>query len=236
LPPGSDCLDVGSGRGTIAVWLAHSLPSGQVTAVDLDHEAFLDDRPPNLTLETGDIRQLPLPSAAFDLIHGRAILGFIPTRVDLLTEFFSAIKPGGAILLTEMDFGKIAAGPDKVWAAFWTSYLAFADAQDWDLRLGGKLPHMLAQAGFVDVDCRHIAPTLNIASQTASGAEARTWSLTLATLAPKLIGGGFMAESQLSAAIDVIRNPNAYTPGPGFGVVTARKPIAGADHSTQGSA
>ncbi|MCG8546167.1 MAG: hypothetical protein MJE12_18370, partial [Alphaproteobacteria bacterium] len=158
--------------------------------------------------------------------HVRALLGFLPTRYQVLERIKSALKPGGSFVVTEMDFGAVAAGPSRFWATFWTAYLEFADSQDWDFRFGGRLPRLLDRAGFVDIDARHIAPILNNVGDTPGAAEARTWSLTLATLAPKIIGGGFMPEAMLREALEIIRNKNSWVPGPGFMVATARRPIA----------
>ncbi|WP_421723251.1 hypothetical protein [Bauldia sp.] len=84
------------------------------------------------------------------------------------------------------------------------------------------MPRLLAGLGFTEIDARHIQPILNHAGNTPGAAEAETWSLTLA---PKLIDGGYMPEAMLREALGIIRNPNAWTPGPGFMVVAARRSL-----------
>lgn len=222
LPTDATCLDIGSGRGTMAIWLAESMPDATVVAGDLDHKSFKPNELPNLRLEEMDANTADLGDGVYDLIHCRALLCFLPAKMAVLQRIKRALKPGGAFVVTEMDFGHIAKGPSGFWSTFWTAYLEFADAQEWDFRLGARLPRMLAQVGFTDIDARHIAPILNVEGETAGAAEAKTWSLTLATLAPKLIEGGFMPEVMLRDALAMIRNPNSWTAGPGFMAIAAR--------------
>ena len=228
LPPAPHCLDIGSGRGTMAIWLAETWPDGTVVAGDLDHNSFKPNQCANLRLEVMDANTADLGEGVYDLIHCRALLCFLPDKLAVLKRIARALKPRGALVVTEMDFGRIAAGPSRFWASFWTAYLEFADAQEWDFRFGARLPRLLAQAGFTAIDARHIAPMLNLGpetDQTAGAAETRTWSLTLATLAPRLLDGGFMPEPMLRDALALIRNQGAWTPGPGFMMATARRPV-----------
>ena len=226
LPLEAQCLDLGSGRGSMAVWLAETFNEGQVLALDIDIGGFKPHDLTNLTVEQRDLREAVLGEERYDLIHGRALLGFLPTRYELLDRLKSALKPGGALVVTEMDFAPIAAGPSRFWAAFWTAYLEFARAQDWDLELGGRLPALLSRLGFKPISAKHVAPILNHAGETPGAAEAQTWSLTLASLAPQLIEGGFMTETMLRDALAMIRAPGGWTAGPGFMLVTALRPAA----------
>ena len=218
------CLDVGTGRGSVAIWLAKTMPDATVVAGDLDLSSVKQEDLPNLKLLKMDVRTEELGEAAYDLIHCRALLGFVPAYYEVLQRIHRALRPGGSFVATEMDFASVAAGPSRFWATFWTAYLGFSAAQNWDFELGGRLPRLLARLGFTEIDARHIQPILNHAGDTPGAAEAETWSLTLATLAPKLIGEGHMPEPMLREALDIIRNPKAWTPGPGFMVVTARRP------------
>lgn len=226
LPANAKCLDIGSGRGTISIWLAETMPDATVIAGDLEHTTFKKNNLSNLAVVDLDARTDAIGEEVYDLIHCRALLGFLPTRYEVLGRIKDALKPGGALVVTEMDFGRIAAGPNRFWATFWTSYLEFARAQDWDFELGGRLPQLLDRLGFSPINAKHIAPILNAINDTPGAAEAKTWSLTLATLAPRLINGGFMTESMLRDALAMIRKEESWTAGPGFMLATARKPVA----------
>lgn len=230
LPANASCLDIGTGRGSIAVWLAETMPNATVVAGDIDVSTFVDNTLPNLRVGQLDARTDDLGNGIYDLVHCRALLGFLPTRYAVLERIKRALKPGGAFVVTEMDFGRIAAGPSRFWAAFWTAYLDFAKAQDWDFELGARLPRLLDRLGFSPVNAKHIAPILNLAGETPGAAEAETWSLTLATLAPQLIGGGFMTETMLRDALAMIREAGSWTAGPGFLLATARVPVEAKVH------
>ncbi len=225
LPANAKCLDIGCGRGTMAIWLAETLPDATVVAGDIDNSTFKKNDLSNLRVVQMDASTDKIGQDEYDLIHCRALLCFLPTRFKVLDRFKSAPKPGGALVMTEMDFGRIAAGPSRFWAAFWTAYLEFASAQDWDLAFGARLPRLLDRLGFSPINARHIAPILNPNNETPGSAEARTWSLTLATLAPQLIEGGFMTETMLRDALKMIREPGSWTARPGFMLVAARRPL-----------
>ncbi len=225
LPAHAACLDIGTGRGSVALWLAETFPDANVIASDLDVSSVRENTLPNLSVKEFDLRSEDLGSGQYDLIHCRAVLCFLPTRIEVLSGILRSLNQGGAFVATEMDFGRVASGPSRFWATFWTAYLEFAASQGWDLKFGGTLPHVLAKSGYSEIDARHIQPILNISGNTAGSAEAETWSLTLSTLAPQLIGGGFMSKSMLTEALSIIRNPEAWTAGPGFMVTSARRPI-----------
>lgn len=225
LPANATCLDIGTGRGTIAVWLAETMPDASVVAGDLDTSTFKANDLRNVKVVELDAQAGDFGNEVYDLVHCRALLGFLPTRYAVLDRIKRALKPRGTLVVTEMDFGRIAAGPSQFWAAFWTAYVEFAKAQDWDFELGARLPRLLDRLGFSPVNAKHIAPILNAAGETPGAAEARTWSLTLATLAPQLIGGGFMTERMLRDALGMIREAGSWIAGPGFMLATAHKPV-----------
>ena len=225
LPKNAHCLDIGAGRGSVAIWLAQTLPGSDVIASDLDLSSVKENTLSNLSLKKIDLRCDDLGSEVYDLVHCRAVLCFLPTRTEVLSAILKSLKPGGAFVVTEMDFRRIASGPSRFWAMFWTAYLEFAASQGWDLEFGAALPGILAKSGFTEIDARHIQPILNHSGNTAGAAGTETWSLTLATLAPQLIGGGFMTKGMLTDALSIIRNPEAWTTGPGFMVTSARRSV-----------
>ncbi len=224
LPPDATCLDLGAGYGTMAIWMAERFPDGEVFAYDLDDAGFAAHDLPNLRCEAVDVSTADLGEARFDLVHSRATMGFLANRNEVLRRIMTALKPGGSIALCDMDFGPVASGPDPTWARFWSAHLDFARSRDWDFEFGGRAPRLLAELGFEAIVARHIAPILNVASDTPGGAEARTWLLTIERLAPAYMKGGFMTDESVREALALINRPGAWIHGPGFMVVTARRP------------
>src|SRR4051812_23808659 len=85
-------LDVGCGRGLVAVAAARRVPRGQVTGVDIWQEVDLGGNSPaairanaeaagvadRLTVDTGDARSLPYPDASFDVVASMTAIHNIP--------------------------------------------------------------------------------------------------------------------------------------------------------------
>ena len=107
---GWQCLEVGFGAGGVALWLAERVGStGRVVAVDLDPR-FLDGHGrANLEVRKHDVAADPLEEAAFDLAHARAVLDLVPDRQRALERMLSALRPGGWLVLEEIDIGGIMA-------------------------------------------------------------------------------------------------------------------------------
>ncbi|MFI7677214.1 class I SAM-dependent methyltransferase [Actinophytocola sp. NPDC049390] len=99
---GWHCLDVGTGGGTVAAWLADRVgPAGSVLATDLTRPAAAR----GVTPLPHDITRDPLPDNAFDLIVARLVLRHLPARDDVLGRLVRALKPGGLLQIDEFDTG-----------------------------------------------------------------------------------------------------------------------------------
>lgn len=169
--PGWRCLEIGAGAGGIARWLADQVGSGgQVLATDLDTRFLQNHGRSNLDVLTHDIVGDPL-DGPFDLIHARAVLTHLPAREKVLDRLVAALRPGGRILIEDVDFGPTAA---KALAAFVSRppaerdameriYLAIAkvfSAIGADPSIGSRLPEMLAAAGLTEVGAEIHAPVV----------------------------------------------------------------------------
>ena len=103
---GWHCLEVGFGAGGVALWLAGQVGStGRVVATDLDPRFLAGHGRANLDVRQHDIVTDPLEGAAFDLAHARAVLEHIPDRQRALQRMISAVRPGGWLVLEDIDFG-----------------------------------------------------------------------------------------------------------------------------------
>lgn len=108
LPPGSCCIDVGAGLGTVAQHLAAGLgPTGTVVATDLVD--YADPRDPvHLTRKFHDLTDTDLPGGPYDLVFARALLHFLPRADHLLRRLERALRPGGVVAVETFDFGAAA--------------------------------------------------------------------------------------------------------------------------------
>ncbi|MGA8112289.1 MAG: methyltransferase domain-containing protein [Actinocatenispora sp.] len=100
--PGWRCLDIGSGAGSVAAWLADRVgPTGHVTATDVKPE-YIAPRD-NLTVLAHDIDRDPAPGGGYDLIHARMVFVHLPNREQVLAQLVSALRPGGLMVLSDCD-------------------------------------------------------------------------------------------------------------------------------------
>ena len=114
---GARCLEIGTGGGSIARWLAARVgPEGRVVAVDLDPRWFEHDGSPQLEVRQLDVVTGPIPHGPWDLIHERLVLQHVPERLDVLDELVARLAPGGWLVLEDFDTGEVRStdrgGPD----------------------------------------------------------------------------------------------------------------------------
>lgn len=112
-------LDVGCGSGLLLVGAAHRLTTGHATGIDLwltrDQSSNQKDAPlenaaaegvrDRVSVETGDMRKLPFADASFDVVLSHWAVHNLehqPDRAAALAEMTRVLRPGGAILLTDI--------------------------------------------------------------------------------------------------------------------------------------
>jgi ubiquinone/menaquinone biosynthesis C-methylase UbiE len=98
------CLEIGGGNGSIAEWLcSRAGAGGRVVATDLEPHFLLELRHPNLTALRHDVAADELTEGQFDLVHARLVLSHLPERDAVLAKLVRALKPGGWILVEDVD-------------------------------------------------------------------------------------------------------------------------------------
>lgn len=96
-------LEVGAGSGAWAVHAANDYPNAEVIAIDISP---LPERalPKNLRFLQMDVCQtLPFDDESFDVVHARFVLMHLPHFRDTLARISALIKPGGHLILEEID-------------------------------------------------------------------------------------------------------------------------------------
>jgi SAM-dependent methyltransferase len=119
LYPGTSILDIASGHGIPAFYLAEQVgPTGQVLAIDHSERQVESARAiqgaqlPWLRFECLDMRALPLHLPCFDRITGNlSVMFFRPKRFEVVQGLVRHLKPGGQLVLTFPSLGTF----DSLW-------------------------------------------------------------------------------------------------------------------------
>jgi ubiquinone/menaquinone biosynthesis C-methylase UbiE len=209
------CLEVGGGAGSIASWLADRVgPTGSVLATDLDTR-FLDGHSrANLEVRTHNVVTDPLDEAAFDLVHARAVLVHLPDRRQVLKRLVAALRPGGWLLLEDVDFAGATARtlaqyvtmPPPAPAAVERIYLAVASvfaASGADPSYGSRLTGTLADAGLAHVSAELHTPVV-------SGGSEQWTRGTVEQLAERLVATGLTTADDIEMFLTASAQPSSY--------------------------
>jgi SAM-dependent methyltransferase len=206
IAPGSRCLEVGAGRGSVARWLSAGVGAdGHVVAADLAPR-FLTELPDNVEVRTLDIRDAELERASYDLVHCRALLMHLPDPAAALRTMVAALRPGGLLLAEEADYGLLAYGghPDAAWATANAHrvFAALSSAKALNAYLGRALPGLLVAAG------------LEFAGADVDSAVARFGEpayelqrLTVTSAAPSLVAAGLLTDDDRARSRQVLDCP-----------------------------
>lgn len=199
---GWHCLEAGAGHGTLARWLADQVgPSGRVMATDVDIR-LLTDLPSNVLVREHDIARDPLPAEHFDLVHARALLQHVPEREAALRRMIDATKPGGWVVIEDIDWSVFDLQPLP--EPFATLHRAVRQAYEanagYDGGWGRRMLAALLDAGLVDVESRGKVTTMR------GGTPSAEWyAMALERAEPALVQAGLLAPDVVQAALHQAR-------------------------------
>ncbi len=157
---GDRVLDVGCGPGSITLGIAEA--GGHVTGIDVDDAEFADARAyaaghgiDNVEFREGSIYDLGVAEGSIDVCTLFSMLETLDDPLAGLGEVRRALKPGGVVGASSIDYGGlILHGEDVVpLRRFYELRLALWEAQgDVHPSRGRELRGLLLAAGFVQVE------------------------------------------------------------------------------------
>jgi ubiquinone/menaquinone biosynthesis C-methylase UbiE len=200
---GLRCLDVGCGGGDVTFELARRVgPQGRVVAVDID-ETKLDlarqeaaaQRIGNVEFRALDIRTQPLGDS-FDLVYARFLLTHLADPAHALTTLYRALRPGGLLIVEDIDLKGIFVWPETAtFRRYCELFYAVMHKRGGDPDIGPRLPIMLADAGFEQVD-------LHVVQPMATQGEAKLINpLTLENVADAILHDGLATRLEIDTLI-----------------------------------
>ena len=147
--PGWRCLEVGSGRGSMAVWLAEQVGErGHVVATDIDVTYLQRLNIPNLEVRQHNIIDDPVEAlgpGSFDLVCSRLMLFWLAGKQEAaIRAMVECLRPGGWLIDEDGDWGTI--GPVDLSHACYARYHSVWRGGEWwvsrgyDPIFGRKLP------------------------------------------------------------------------------------------------
>jgi SAM-dependent methyltransferase len=221
------CLEVGAGGGSIALWLADRVaPEGSVLATDLDTTVLAGLSHPGLEVRVHDLLDDELPAGAFDLVHARMLLAWLPDPRAALARLIDALEPGGWLLVEELDFASAVPDPrmgpelaerfERMVAAH---HAVIAERHGFDPHCGRRLAGDLADAGLAESGCRGRASMWR-----AGGPGGDIWRMSVEQLRDGVVDMGLMDAAEADAAIALCTDPRFSTLSPVITAAWGRRP------------
>jgi SAM-dependent methyltransferase len=204
--PGWRCLEVGAGRGSMAVWLSEQVgPTGQVVATDIDTRYLARLDLPNLEVIQHDILEDPLDvlgPGSFDLVCSRLMLFHLKgVQEQAIRQMAECLRPGGWLVDEDADWGT-AAPVDPAHPRYERYQQVWREGDWWaprgyDKAFGQKLPVLFERAGLQDLRneastevvrggspwARWWIPTLEVINELGGGDEASRREVEVMTTA-----------------------------------------------------
>ncbi|MEV1319404.1 class I SAM-dependent methyltransferase [Micromonospora arborensis] len=155
---GWKCLDLGTGAGSVARWLADQVsPAGRVVAIDADPRHVATHE--LIDVRTGDVTTLDLGDGVYDLVHARLLLMHLPQREQVLRRAVAALKPGGVLVVSDWDCTHLdemllrgPAGLAEAFVAFQRALVGLAVDNGASPNWAYRVPVAMRDAGLVDVE------------------------------------------------------------------------------------
>jgi SAM-dependent methyltransferase len=217
IQPGWRCLELGGGGGSVTRMLCDRVgPEGRVAAVDLDTRFLEEIEAGNLDVHRQNVLTDGLPGDAYDLIHARMLLMHLPTREKFVEEMAAALRPGGWLLVEEMDVYPLQALAEGVFGDIIGSMVGAFETAGADGHFGRQLPHLFDGAGLESVE-----PVCQVPVFRGDSHFTKMIMASVVQLRP-LLGG--VTDDQLAELSDVFADPTRWFSGFAMYSVRGRSP------------
>ena len=204
---GASCLDLGCGGGDVCVELSRLVgPAGRVLGVDMDAETIAIARREtaaqalaNISFEVAAIDAWH-SREAFDLAYGRFILTHLPDPAAALSRCRALLRPGGQAVFEDIDFtGHFSHPASAAFQRYIGLYSEVVHLAGADPNIGPRVPRLLVEAGFDDVQ-------VNVAQPAGLSGEVKAiHHLTMDYIRAPVLAHGLAGSEEIDAIVRELR-------------------------------
>lgn len=218
--PGSRCLEIGAGSGSIARWLARQVGDPSlVCATDLDTRYLAPLADEGIAVLEHNLLTDDFPAGSFDVIHARAVLEHIPAREEALDRIAQWLAPDGALVLVDCASYPIETSRNDVYRKALQAWVDVIARTGTDYAWTRTFPEPLQRHGYRDVGLAARAPAVQGGTPTA-----KFWSLTLETLRERIVDARVLTDAELDDAQSLLADPEFWDLGPCWVAAWGKRP------------
>jgi ubiquinone/menaquinone biosynthesis C-methylase UbiE len=239
---GMVCLDVGCAGGDVTMELARrTQPGGRAVGLDIDETKIALA---NWDLEESNVRNVEFHQlnifephlapgtwiefdSAFDVVYARFLLTHLTDPANAIAVFSRCLKPGGLVIVEDIDFSGYFIHPDKgsgaeAFRRYRELYCTSVSKRGGDPNIGPRLPLLLKDAGFTGVG-------ISVAQPVALEGEIKLINpLTMENIANTIIDDGLATVDEIEAIVrdlyDFAANPDTVAGLPRIVQTWGRRP------------
>lgn len=226
----SRLLSVGCGPGVFLPEVAEAHPEMEVVGIDISARRVRDAQErfrglPNAHAHQGDAMALPLEENSFDLVFCRFLMEYLPDKPLAVREMMRVCKPGGTILLQDLDGQLLWHFPEDAELRRNTErVIDHLASTGFDPFVGRKLFSLCLGAGLTDV--RVQLDPYHLYAGAIDERQFSQWRTKLEIARPQLVtvlGSEDAARTYSEKFLGYLQNPETLTYSCLF-TVTATKP------------
>jgi SAM-dependent methyltransferase len=219
LPEKGRFAEIGAGSGSTARWLAEFRPGVQVLATDIDPTLMEDGGLPNLRIALHDVRTDPLPEAAFDLVHCRAVVSHLRDREEVIRRMSSWVAPGGQLVVEEPLICPLGESAHPVFRRLTAGIEEVLRETGGDVRWPRRVPTVLGGLGWTDLG---MSALMYPCHRGGLGREAMR--MTVLQTLPVMIGRGVLSAEEAEAGLACFDDEGFAEIGVGLISAWSRRP------------
>lgn len=202
------CLDVGCGGGDVTLELARRIgPLGRALGADTDETILVLARREaqeqgivNVEFRVFDIRT-QYAGCEFDVVYARFLLTHLDDPSGAVAAFYRHLRPGGLVILEDIDFSGSFTYPESTaFQRYYELYCTVVERRGGDANIGPRLPILLADGGFENVEMSVVQPV------GTQGEVKLINPITMENIAESVLQDGLASQAEIDAVVEELYN------------------------------